>query len=97
MYLVQGLAITIDNIHSLDWVVPDVEGVTFRQQALEALSSDKAALFSSIEMGVSDNKIHLLTTKNHNEEATFWVDQFTDRMKQMSSDPDYWLGMTGGT
>lgn len=51
-------------------------------------------LFTSIEMGNLNNKAHLLTTKQHFDQAIQWVDTFTTKMESHDSHKS-WKHLTG--
>ena len=94
-YLIQTTAITIINISSLDWVVPE-NSETFEAMALSAvLPGTTSKLFTSIEMGILDNKAHLLTTKPALEAATAWTDAFIMTMNNISQKEKFWQEKTG--
>ena len=83
------------NINRLDWVVPDTTD-TFQALALNTvIPTTSSKIFTSIEMGILDNKAHLLTTKSALEAATTWVDTFVMKMNKMNENAKYWQDRTG--
>jgi len=94
-YLLQTTSITIVNISKLDWVVPH-ETDTFQAIALNATIPDTTSkIFTSMEMGMMDNKVHLVTTKPALEAATAWVDTFLTVMHDLKETREFWKERTG--
>ena len=86
------------NMHNLDWIVPETDNCTFKNLALEArCTKNKDLLFSSLEMGASDNKVHMITTKDMLSEATAWIAAFEDKMKKIGVEAFTWIPLTGGS
>ena len=95
-FLLQCTAITMTRVHSVDWIVPNCSGATFKQLVLEAKGPiEMDNLFTSVEMGTSENKVHLITTKNLLTEAINWADNFTEQMKIASDSEEWWKNTTG--
>lgn len=82
-YLLQCTAVTLTNITSLHWIMPDTSDTPFREYVLDTPCSDDSLnkLFTGLELGISDSKAHLLTTKNLMNQAVTWTDQFTAKMQ----------------
>ena len=94
-YLIQTTAITIINMKSLSWAVPNTED-TFQALALNAnVPGTTSKIFTSIEIGIMDNKAHLLTTKLSLEAATAWVDTFLLKLNNMMEGCEFWTNLTG--
>ena len=94
-YLIQTTAVTIQNIKRLDWVVPN-QTDTFQAIVLNAtVPNTENNLFTSIEIGMMDNRAHLLTTKTILEEAKRWVDTFVMTMMNRKETPEFWEERTG--
>ena len=94
-YLIQTTAITIVNINRLQWVVPNTID-TFQALVLSAKIPDtESTIFTTIEMGMLDNKAHLLTTKSAWEVASKWVDNLITKMSAASAPSEFWLERTG--
>ena len=96
-YLIQTTAITIMNIKRLDWVVPN-QTDTFQALVLDAdIPNTESKMFTSVEMGMMDNRAHLLTTKSALEEAKRWVDELVRVMRNLKETPEFWMERTGFT
>ena len=68
---------------------------TFQALALNTvIPTTSSKIFTSIEMGILDNKAHLLTTKSALEAATTWVDTFVMKMNKMNENAKYWQDRT---
>ena len=94
-YLIQTTAITMINISSLTWEVPK-ELKSFQEVLLMAtVPYSESKIFTSAEMGILDNKVHLLTTKTIIDIATRWVDSFTAKMYELNESEDFWRELTG--
>ena len=94
-YLIQTTSITIINIHRLDWVVPHNTD-TFQALALNVTFPEtENKIFTSVEMGVLNNKVHLLTTKSLLNAANIWVDAFVNTMNDMNETKEFWKQSTG--
>ena len=94
-FLIQSAAITIINVNNIDWVVPNHTD-TFKAVVLAVpLPNENSKLFSSVEMGISDNKAHLVTTKAGMEYATRWIDEFAKAMRGIQEEKLFWKERTG--
>ena len=95
-YLLQCTNITLLQVHSVEWIVPNWGGLSFQAVVLEAMQDKELDhIFNGVEMGASENKVHLLTTKNILEQAETWVDNFVAQMKQVSERTEFWKNTTG--
>ena len=95
-FLIQATVITLIHVNNLTWKVPNAGETSFQAYVLEAKNKEgKALLFTTVEMGASDNKVHLVTTQHQLEEATQWVVEFESDMLNVSSDSKFWEGVTG--
>ena len=95
-YLAQCTNITLLRVHSLDWIVPNCGNASLKQLVLEAMQEKGLEkLFTGIEIGTSENKVHLLTTNNIRSEAETWVDNFVQQMKEVSTSTEFWKNETG--
>ena len=96
-YLLQCTHITLTRISSIDWIVPNMGGISFKALALEASQKKELEkLFTSVEMGASNNKVYLVTTKDVLEEAEQWVDNFVAQMDSVSpTDNEWWKNQMG--
>ena len=94
-YLIQTTAVTIMNIKRLEWVVPN-QTVTFQELVLDAdIPNTASKMFTSVEMGMMDNRAHLLTTKDALDDAKRWVDALIMVMMNLKETPDFWMKRTG--
>ena len=98
-FLLECTAVTVVNLHSIEWVVPTTS-LSFRELVLGACiegDGDQEAtnLFSTVEMATGDAKVHLVTTKTVLEEAHKWMDGFTLRMMEINDAKEYWKETTG--
>ena len=94
-FLTQCTAITIIHLKKIDWIIPDTE-VSFCAAVLGADAQDgQHKLFTSLEKGIGEQKVHLLTTKDDLNEATEWVDDFTTQMTAYNHQSDFWMSETG--
>ena len=94
-FLTQCTAITIIHLKKIDWIIPDTE-VSFCAAVLGADAQDgQHKLFTSVEKGIGEQKVHLLTTKDDLNEATEWVDDFTIQMTAYNHQSDFWMSETG--
>jgi len=94
-FLREATAITMVKIQSGDWLVPSTSA-TFREFVLTAVSSDsESKIFTTVELGAGNNKLHLITTTKRLKEAEKWADEFTNKMEMINSLPSYWKEQTG--
>ena len=94
-FLSEATAITMIKIRSEDWKVPSTS-VTFRELVLNAEGSENGIkLFTTVERGAGNNKIHIITTASRKKEAANWADEFTNKMDMISSSAAYWTEQTG--
>ena len=94
-FLTQCTAITTIHLKKIDWIIPDTE-VSFCAAVLGADAQDgQHKLFTSLEKGIGEQKVHLLTTKDDLNEATEWVDDFTTQMIAYNHQSDFWMSETG--
>ena len=94
-YLIQMAAITVVNINYLNWVVPNTTD-TFEALVLNVNIPDTTSkVFTSVEMGMMDNKAHLLTTKSVLTVATTWIDAFIMTMNDAREGEAFWKDRTG--
>ena len=94
-FLSEATAVTMVKIAKVDWTVPSTS-ITFRELVLTAEGMEKGTkLFSTVEQGAGSNKIHLVTTKTRQKEASKWADEFTNKMEMISSSAQYWKEQTG--
>ena len=94
-FLIQSTAITVINIKNLDWLMPN-QTDTFRSIILNInIPNEEGKMFTSVEMGVLDNKAHLVTTKNAMAAATEWIDDISTKMKDLNESKDFWKERTG--
>ena len=98
-FLVECTAVTVINLHNIDWVVPTTT-LSFREivlganmNAVEGQEVNK--LFSTVERASGDTKVHLVTTKTALEEANRWMDDFTIKMMEINESKEYWKEETG--
>ena len=76
-FLTESTAITIVQLSKVDWKVPNISK-TFRELVLDVnIEGDDNNIFFTVEMGTSDNKAHLVTTKEYLNATTEWMDSFT--------------------
>ena len=88
-------ALTNINIQNLDWVVP-TSSQSFKEIALSIdIPVGAAKLFSSIQMGATNNKAHLITTKSVLSHANEWMDNFTQEMIKLEVSTIKWKELTG--
>ena len=72
-------------IRSENWKIPSTS-VTFRELVLNAEDLENGIkLFTTVERGAGNNKIHLITTASRKKEAANWADEFTNKMDMISS------------
>ena len=94
-FLLQTLAITIVNMDNIDWIVPNTS-ISFRRLILHATEKNaNDCRFSSIEMGVLDNKAHLITSKESHEKAIVWIDSLTTELENLCEPKDFWKKLAG--
>jgi len=94
-FLTQCTAITMIHLKHIEWIVPSTED-TFCAVALRAAAKDgDHKLFTSVEKGIGEQKVHLLTTKDDLEDANEWVDQFTTQMVAYNHESEFWIKETG--
>ena len=71
----------------IEWIVPSTD-LTFRAAVLGANVQDGShKIFSSVEKGIGDQKVHLLITKDDLDEVNIWVDNFTKQMVAYNHEP----------
>ena len=91
-FLSQSATITIVNINNLEWTVPNTTK-TFQQLALEAVTEgqeESIQIFNTLEMGMADNKIHMMTTKELKEAASLWMDTLTKTLLEANPSATFW-------
>ena len=94
-FLIQCTAVTMINLTHLDWVVPNQTG-TFKAIILAVkVPNSHGKVFSTAEMGILDNKVHLVTTKANLEYATEWIDMFSEEMNKLNENASFWEERTG--
>ena len=94
-FLTQTIAITVVNIKDTEWIVPETKD-SFTAVVLSAeVPNTKEKIFTSIEIGVLNNKAHLLTTKQHLDTAILWTDTFTSKMEASVKEEKSWKDLTG--
>ena len=96
-FLTQCVTVTVININSIDWTVPETT-MTFRMMAMEAVTGEgeeEVRIFSTLEMGMADNKVHMMTTKELHSTAMEWMDNLTKQLREMNNSVEYWISEMG--
>ena len=94
-FLTECTAITIIHLSKVDWIVPNTNK-TFSEMVLSVIiEGSNNKVFTSLEMGTSDNKAHMVTTKGAVDLAKEWMDNFTKEMLEWSQKTEYWKSETG--
>ena len=94
-FLNDTTAVTMLKIKTTKWKVPNIE-VTFKQAALQATADGNGSLlFTTVELGAGNNKVHLVTTKELLQDATVWADKFTTTMLEHNTSEAFWKSETG--